>query len=171
VNRSIIVLLILSLIGCAEESEIVERLSLDWNYDYSSDVIHATLITNEVSQSNLGTCEVNYPTFKVIESFKGRYSAGDYFNAVGIGAHETQNESSQHLLLLNPFKANEFPGYGDCLNETYSDYLVVHNWCCSIDVSEHSSLIMYDMLNSEMKGENYLYPTKPIFEYLRKRGE
>lgn|GEM_PF-5681922 len=170
-NRNIVFLLLLTLVGCNKDRKIVEKLSLDWNYDYSSEIIHATLIKNEVSYSNADACEVNYSVFEVIESFKGAYDIGDHFKATGILAHETHYEGSQHLLMLKPFKANEFPGYGNCLNETYSDYLTVHNWCCSIDSSKPSSLIVYDMLNSETKGENYLYPTPPIFDYLRKRGK
>jgi hypothetical protein len=153
--------------SCSNLGRVEDRVSLKWNYEYSSDVIHAVLISNEVSETNSGACKVHYSTFEVIESFKGRFQKGDKFKASGIEAHEVTNEGSEQFLLLKPYVAKAYPGYGDCLNEDYSDYLVIHNWCCSIDTSGERSLIMYDMLNSEQASENYLVSTKAVFENLR----
>ena len=166
-NRIILITLTIVLTSCSDLEKVEDRVSLKWNYEYSSDVIHAVLISNNVSETNSGACKVHYSTFEVIESFKGGLQKGDRFRASEIEVHEVTGEGSEQFLLLKPYIAKEYPGYGDCLNEDYSDYLAIHNWCCSIDVSGERSLVMYDMLNSEQAGKNYLIPTKSVFQHLR----
>ncbi|MFT6530439.1 MAG: hypothetical protein ACJAZB_002105 [Psychrosphaera sp.] len=166
-NQVLFFIFVLSFSTQANADALESKLSLDWNYNYSSNVIHAKLIKNQVSVTNDGKCKVNYSTFEVIESFKGNIKKGTKFSSTGIGAHEVNAESSEQLLLLKPFVATEYPGYGECSNEEYSNFLSIHNWCCSIDNTNEHSLIMYDMLNSEQKSENYLYPSREVFNYLR----
>lgn len=140
--------------------------NLEWNYGYSSDVLHAVLIRNNADKSNSNRCKVYYSEFKVIESFKGNHKVGEIIKSSGIGAHETEFKGSEHLLFLNPFIATGYPGYGDCDNQTYVDFLTIHNWCCSIDKSQ-GDLIMYDMLDSETSGDRYLVSKNLVFNYLR----
>lgn len=171
INRIMLIILTFALMSCSGLGRVEDRVSLKWNYEYSSDVIHAVLISNDVSETNSGACKVHYSTFEVIESFKGGFQKGDRFRASGIEAHEVTSEGSEQFLLLMPYIAKAYPGYGDCLNEDYSDYLAIHNWCCSIDNSGERSLVMYDMLNSGQAGENYLVPVKPVFRHLRQLKE
>ncbi|WP_146216811.1 hypothetical protein [Glaciecola sp. KUL10] len=159
------------IVGCTPEKAPPERLHLEWNYKYSSHVIHAKLIESKTSISNSNKCAVNFSVFEVLESFKGGVPSGNLLQITGVNAHEVTEEGSEHLLLLIPFVADDFPGYGECSNQKYSNFLSIHNWCCSIDTRNEHSLIVYDMINSEQKSENYLLPTEPIFDFLRQQGK
>ena len=64
--------------SCSGLGRVEDRVSLKWNYEYSSDVIHAVLISNDVSETNSGACKVHYSTFEVIESFKGGFQKTDF---------------------------------------------------------------------------------------------
>ncbi len=158
----------LLLSGCSSFDKVEERVYLKWNYDYSSDVVHAVTLRNRVSTTNNGKCNVHYSEFEVIESFKGKFEAGDIIEASGITAHEYTNEGSEQFLLLKPFVATGHPGYGECSNEVYEEYLSIHNWCCSINTEGERSLVMYDMVNSEQSGPRYLVPVRGVFSELRK---
>ena len=166
-TRTILAISILFLASCSDLGKVDDRVHLEWNYDYSSDVVHALLISNNVSVTNSDGCRVNYSVFEVIESFKGKFERGDRFKASGIQIHEVTTEDSQQFLFLKPLVTEDYPGFGDCLDEDYSDYLIIHNWCCSIDLTGSHSLILYDMLNSETSGERYLVPTEPVFQKMR----
>ena len=50
-------------------------------------------------------------------------------------------------------------------------FFSIHNWCCSIDTTNEHSLVVYNMINSEQKSENYLLPTEPVFNFLRQQGK
>ncbi len=157
-------------LGCTFESS-PERLDLEWNFEYSSHVLHARLVESKTSVTNNNKCSVDYSVFEVLEPFKGDVKRGELLNVTGINAHEIREKNSEHLLLLIPFVAEDFPGYGECANQRYNSFLSIHSWCCSIDATNEHSLIVYDMINSEQKSENYLLPTEPIFNFLRQQGK
>jgi len=142
------------------------RINLLWNFRYSSDVVHGIVLSEDIQLVG-AKCAIPYSNIKVVESFKGSMQSGQIFKVIGIQVHEYDNVGSEHFLLLKPFVAMEYPGFGDCKNMDLETYLVIHNWCCSIDVEKWRSLVIYDMLNSEQKGNNYFYPTAPVFIYLR----
>lgn len=158
------------LAGCTFESS-PERLDLEWNFEYSSHVLHARLVESKTSVTNDNRCNVDYSVFEVLEPFKGDVERGDLLNITGINAHETRELGSEHLLLLIPFVAEDFTGYGDCANQRYNSFFSIHNWCCSIDTTNEHSLVVYNMINSEQKSENYLLPTEPVFNFLRQQGK
>ncbi|MBN1009196.1 hypothetical protein [Amphritea pacifica] len=164
---AMLVMLIL-ISGCSTFSKVEDRAHIKWNYEYSSDVVHALLVENSISSSNSGKCNVRYSKFRVIESFKGKLKTGETFNATGISAHEYRDEGSEQFLLLKPFIATQYPGYGECSTEEYASFLSIHNWCCSISSEGERSFVMYDMLNSEQSGDRYLVPVADTFEVIRK---
>lgn len=169
-NKNMLRICVLSIFlsACSNFDRVEERARLNWNYDYSSDVVHAITLRNTVSRTNNGECNVRYSEFRVIESFKGTFKVGDIIKASGISAHEYTDEGTEQFLLLKPFIAKHYPGYGECSNEEYEEYLSIHNWCCSINTEEERSLVMYDMINSEQSGPRYLVPVADVFRELRK---
>jgi hypothetical protein len=93
--------------------------------------------------------------------------SGRIFKAVGIEIHEYPNVGSEHFLLLKPLLVTNYPGLGNCNNSDYQDYFDVKGWCCSLDNAGEKSFVMYDMINSEQKGKNYLVPVRATYVYLR----
>ncbi len=160
--------LLILLSGCSTFDKVEDRAHIKWNYKHSSDVIHALLIENTNSTTNNDECNVRYSKFKVIESFKGELKEGEIFNATGISTHECRVKGTEQFLMLKPFVATDFPGYGNCLNVDYLSFLTIHNWCCSINSIKQRSFVMYDMLTSEQSGERYLVPVSDTFQALRK---
>ena len=169
--RILLIGIFITVFGCTSDSATPERLHLEWNYEYSSHILHAKLIESKTSISNNNKCSINFSVFEVLESFKGSAASGDLLQITGVSAHEVTAEGSEHLLMLIPFVAKDFPGYGECYNQKYSNFLSIHNWCCSIDTRDERSLIVYDMINSEQKSDNYLLSTEPIFNFLRQQGK
>lgn len=166
--KFIISVILILISGCSTFSKVEDRAHIKWNYEYSSDVIHAVLVENSISRSNDGKCNVRYSKFRVIESFKGKLKKGEIFKATGISAHEYRDVGSEQFLLLKSFVATQYPGYGECSTEEYASYLSIHNWCCSINSDGERSFVMYDMLNSEQSGDRYLVPVAYTFEAVRK---
>lgn len=142
------------------------RINLLWNYNYSSDVVHGMVLHKDIP-SSVENCNIKYSNVKVLESFKGKMQSEQIFKVVGVGIHESDNVGSEQFLLLKPFVATSYPGFGDCKNEDWKDYLVVHNWCCSLEGKRLKLFVTYNMINSEEKGGNYLRTTELTFIYLR----
>ena len=169
-KRPLIVIVVILLICLA--SYIVDfikvsyRINLLWNYNYSSDVAQGIVFSKNISHSNENRCNVNYSNIRITESFKGELRSGNIIKAIGIEAHEYREVGSKHFLLLKPFLATEFPGFGNCKNEDFQDYFVIHHWCCSIN-SQQNSFNMRDMINSEKAGDIYLVPVEATYTYLR----
>jgi hypothetical protein len=157
----------LLLIACTHRLKTEDLIGLNFNYNYSSDVIHGVLINRGVAESNNSSCKVKYSTFRVLESFKGSMKVGATFRAIGIELHEYKDVGSEQFLLLKPFVATEFPGFGDCKNEAYAEYLSIHNWCCSINNDGEKSFVMYDQMGEDIAGSPYLAPVKNTFKLLR----
>ena len=149
--------------------DLEERVRISWNFDYSSNVIHGELIKNHLIESNDKQCSFKVSDIKVIESFKGKYKVGDVFTTTGIGAHETIEERTEHLLFFKKLKVSDYPGFGDCSAQKYIHFQSIHNWCCSIVDGEHSKqLLMYDMINSEASSKRYTVDAELAFTKLRK---
>ncbi len=149
------------------------RVNLKWNYDYSSHVVYGKLIDNISAVKNSGTCKFNYSIVEALESFKGNIKKGQMFSVLGMSIHESGYEQSYQLLFLKDFELSYYPGFGDCNLEMFpANIAMIHNWCCSIEQSNKKpndiGLVMYDMINSEQKSDNYIVPAAPVFKKLRK---
>jgi hypothetical protein len=148
--------------------DLQERIDVDWNYDHSSNVVYGQVVKNHLVQSNSNACSFTVSNIKVIESFKGSYQVGDVFTTTGIGAHETTNDNTEHLLFMNDLNVKDYPGFGDCDENKYIKFQSIHNWCCSIvDGDSAKQLLMYDMVNSETASKTYTIDASIAFTRLR----
>jgi len=148
--------------------DLQERINIDWNYDYSSNVIYGKVLKNRFVQSNNNECAFTVSDIKVIESFKGNYKVGEVFTTTGISTHETTEDNTEHLLFMKNLSVKDYPGFGDCKDKEYDQYQSIHNWCCSIvDVDSTKKLLMYDMVNSEMASKTYTVDASIAFTKLR----
>jgi len=148
--------------------DLQERIDIDWNYDYSSNVVYGKVLKNHLVQSNNNECSFTVSDIKVIESFKGNYKVGDVFTTTGISAHETTEDNTEHLLFMQNLSVKNYPGFGECKEKQYEQFQSIHNWCCSIvDIDSTKQLLMYDMVNSEVASKTYTVNANVAFARLR----
>lgn len=141
-------------------SKFEERVGFDQEYSLSSDVITGIYVAHVPVTIETQECIYHQEEIEVTRTFKGSLSKGERIIIHGLTAQENYTIGSEHLLFLSIVDS---PVENDpCIEKLYQNTRANLLWCCAL-TEDAQGVVLYDMVNSEVKSENYILSSEEIF--------